>query len=50
MDARARPAPLKGLECGDFMSGDYNPLGEASEICQRTELALRKELPDCVPG
>lgn len=33
--------------------GDYHgcesktcPLGESSEICQRTELALRKEFPD----
>lgn len=42
----SKTCPLKGLECGDFMSGDYNPLGEASEICQRTELALRKEFPD----
>lgn len=42
----SKTCPLKRLECGDFMSGDYNPLGEASEICQRTELALRKEFPD----
>lgn len=37
----SKACPLRGLECGD-----YNPLGEASEICQRTELALRKEFPD----
>lgn len=42
----SKTCPLKALECGDFMSGDYNPLGEASEICQRAELALRKEFPD----
>lgn len=42
----SKACPLKALECGDFMSGDYNPLGEASEICQRAELALRKEFPE----
>ena len=42
----SKTCPLKALECGDFMSGDYNLLGEASEICQRAELALREEFPD----
>lgn len=41
-----KACPLNALECGDFMSGEYNPVGEASEICRRAEIALRKEFPD----
>ena len=40
----SKTCPLKRLECGDFMSGDYNPLGEASEICQRSRMSWNRHV------